>query len=438
MEVKQFVGGLNVPHYKSFSEHKAIKETSLPKEIIIPLTQHLGAPNEPLVKVGDKVKAGQKIGATDKFVSAPVHASLSGTVTAIEPRIPGNSVDCIVIAVDENQDELQLANNDLENVSKEEILAAIKEAGIVGMGGATFPTSVKLSPPPDKKVDALLLNGCECEPYLTCDHRLMLEKPEELLQGTKLIMKALGVENAYICIEGNKDDAIEAIRDKNDDPRIVLLRMPTKYPQGSEKHLIKVVLDREVPSGGLPFDVGVLVQNVATVYAIYEAVVLGKPLIERIVTVTGQNITDPSNLLVKIGTPISHLIEQCGGMKDKNTLVLVGGPMTGFAQPDLSVPVVKGTNGIVLLPSQAIAKAADASPCLRCGRCVRFCPMLLYPNHLSNCAEKEKYEEADKWDALDCMQCGTCSYVCLARRPNVNLIKKAKSEIMVKRHKQRG
>ena len=229
MEVKQFFGGLNVPHYKSFSEHKPIKAAPLPEEIVIPLSQHLGAPNEPLVKVGDKVKAGQKIGATDKFVSAPVHASLSGTVTAIEPRIPGQPVDCIVIAVDRDQEEIQFADNDVEKASKEDIINAIKEAGIVGMGGATFPTSVKLSPPPDKKVDALLLNGCECEPYLTCDHRLMLEKPEELLQGTKLIMKVLDVDNAYICIEGNKDDAIEAIREKNDDPRIVLLRMPTKY-----------------------------------------------------------------------------------------------------------------------------------------------------------------------------------------------------------------
>lgn len=426
MEVKQFVGGLNVPHYKSFSEHKAIKEASLPKEIIIPLSQHLGAPNEPLVKVGDKVKAGQKIGATDKFVSAPVHASLSGTVTAIEPRIPGNSVDCIVIAVDEKQDELQLVNNDLEKVSKEEILAAIKEAGIVGMGGATFPTSVKLSPPPDKKIDALLLNGCECEPYLTCDHRLMLEKPEELLQGTKLIMKALGVENAYICIEGNKDDAIEAIRDKNDDPRIVLLRMPTKYPQGSEKHLVKAALDREVPSGGLPFDVGTMIQNVGTAVAIYEAVKFNKPLIERVVAVTGQNIKDPQNLLVKIGTPLSHLIEECGGIIEEPAKVINGGPMTGKAQFNLDAPVTKGTTGIIVLPPEMSFADMDYCDCVRCGKCVEHCPVLLYPNQISIYCEAGMVSEAAEWNTLDCIECGICAYVCPSKRPIVSLVQRTK------------
>jgi Na+-translocating ferredoxin:NAD+ oxidoreductase subunit C len=213
------------------------------------------------------------------------------------------------------------------------------------MGGATFPTSVKLSPPPDKTIDALLLNGCECEPYLTCDHRLMLEKPEELLQGTKLLMKVLEVEKAYICIEGNKDDAIEAIREKNDDPRIVLLRMPTKYPQGSEKHLVKAALDREVPSGGLPLDVGTMIQNVGTAVAIYEAVKFGKPLIERVVAVTGQNIKDPQNLMVKIGTPLAHLIDECGGIIEEPAKIIIGGPMTGKAQLSLDAPVTKGTTG---------------------------------------------------------------------------------------------
>jgi len=279
VEVKQFLGGINIPHYKSFSEQKAIKETSLPEEIVIPLSQHTGAPNEPLVKVGDKVKAGQKIGATDKFVSAPVHASLSGTVTAIEPRpfMLGDMVDSIVIAVDKDQESVEYTENDLQRMTINDIRAAVKEAGVVGMGGAAFPTSVKLSPPPDKKVDVLIINGCECEPYLTCDHRIMLEQPKELLEGTRLLMRVLEIEQAYICIEDNKEDAIEAVRQENDDPRIVLLKMPTKYPQGSEKHLVKAAVDREIPSGGLPFDVGTLIQNVGTCVAVYEAAKFNKP-----------------------------------------------------------------------------------------------------------------------------------------------------------------
>jgi electron transport complex protein RnfC len=426
VEVKQFLGGLNVPHYKSFSEHKPIKEASLPEEIVIPLSQHLGAPNEPLVKVGDKVKAGQKIGASDKFVSAPVHASLSGTVTAIEPRIPGQSIDCIVIAVDKNQDKLELANNDLGKATKEEILNAVKEAGIVGMGGATFPTSVKLSPPPDKTIDALLLNGCECEPYLTCDHRLMLEKPEELLQGTKLLMKVLEVEKAYICIESNKDDAIEAIREKNDDPRIVLLRMPTKYPQGSEKHLVKAALDREVPSGGLPMDVGTMIQNVGTAVAIYEAVKFGKPLIERVVAVTGQNIKDPQNLLVKIGTPLAHLIDECGGIIEEPAKIIIGGPMTGKAQLSLDAPVTKGTTGVVVLPPEMVLEDTDYRDCVRCCKCVEHCPVLLYPNQISIYCETGMISEAAEWNTLDCIECGICAYVCPSKRPIVQMVQLTK------------
>lgn len=429
MEVKQFLGGLNVPHYKSFSEHKEIKVASQPEEIIIPLSQHLGAPNEPLVKVGDKVKAGQVIGSSDKFVSAPVHASLSGTVTAIEPRIPGQSVDCIVIAVDKDQEPMELADVDLEQVTKEDIINAVKEAGIVGMGGATFPTAVKLSPPPDKKVDILLLNGCECEPYLTCDHRIMLEQPQELLEGTKLLMKALDVEKAYICIESNKDDAIEAIRQANDDPRIVLLRMPVKYPQGSEKHLVKAALDREIPPGGLPFDVGALIQNVGTAVAVYEAVKFKKPLIERVVSVTGQNIREPQNLLVKIGTPLKNLIEECGGIVEEPAKVILGGPMTGKAQENLEVPVTKGVTGVVVLPPEMALEDLDYSDCVRCGKCADHCPMLLYPNQVSIYCEINRIDEALAWNTMDCIECGICAYVCPSKRPIVQLVQRTKPKI---------
>jgi Na+-translocating ferredoxin:NAD+ oxidoreductase subunit C len=428
VEVKQFFGGINIPHYKSFTEHKAIKEASLPEELIIPLLQHTGAPNEPLVKVGDKVKAGQKIGATDKFLSAPVHASLSGTVTAIEPRLymTGQMVESIVIAVDKNQDKLDLVDNDLDKVTKEDVINAVKEAGIVGMGGAAFPTSVKLNPPPDKHVDALIINGCECEPFLTCDHRLMLEKPSELLQGIKLLMKMLSVEKAFVCIEDNKDDAIEAVRQQNDDPRIVLLRMPTKYPQGSEKHLVKAAIDREIPSGGLPFDVGALIQNVGTCVAIYEAVKFGKPLIERVVAVTGQNLKDPQNLMVKIGTPLSHLINECGGIVEEPAKVVIGGPMTGRAQENLDVPVVKGTTGVIVLPPDMTLEDMDYSDCVRCCKCVEHCPMLLYPNQISIYCEAGMVELATEWNTMDCIECGICAYVCPSKRPITQLVQRTK------------
>jgi Na+-translocating ferredoxin:NAD+ oxidoreductase subunit C len=429
-----FKEGIHLPYYKELTSHKPTRPATLPKEVIIPLQQHAGAPCEPLVEAGESVVAGQLIGKSEKFVSAPVHASVCGIVTAIEPRyfFTGEKINSVVIKVDERQNPAVFkVQKNADSLSAEEITTAITEAGVVGMGGAAFPTAVKLNPA--KPVDALIINGCECEPYLTCNHRLMLEQPEQLVTGAKLLLKALGVHKCYFGIEDNKADAISAIKSHIDDPRLEVISLPTKYPQGSEKHLIKMVLNREVPSGGLPFDVGVLVQNVATVFAVYEAAVLNKPLIERIVTVTGQNIVEPSNLLVKIGTPVWHLIEECGGFKDKPAKVLVGGPMTGFAQSDLSAPVVKGTNGVVILSSSASVKSNPDSPCVRCGRCVKFCPMLLYPNQISVCVEKGKIAEAEKWDALDCMQCGTCSYVCLAQRPTVNLIKKAKTEIMTKR-----
>lgn len=428
MEVKQFIGGIHVPHYKSFAEHKAIKGASLPNEIIIPLLQHTGAPNQPLVKVGDRVKAGQVIGATDKFVSAPVHASLSGTVTAIEPRtcFTGEMIQSIVIAVDREQDKLELADIDLNKVTREEAVKAVREAGIVGMGGAAFPTVVKLSPPPDKKIDALIINGCECEPFLTCDHRLMLEQPEKLLRGVRLLMDILGVKRAYVCIEDNKLDAIQALRQKNNDPQIVLMKMPTKYPQGSEKHLVKAVLDREIPSGGLPFDVGALIQNVGTCVAVYEAVKHRKPLIERVVTVTGQNIRNPQNLLVKIGTPLSHLIAECGGIIEQPAKVVVGGPMTGKAQHNLDAPVVKGTTGVVVLPPELALEDMDYSDCVRCCKCVEYCPMMLYPNQISIYCEAGMVKEAAEWNTMDCIECGICAYVCPSKRPIVQLVQRTK------------
>ena len=428
MEVKQFVGGIRVPHYKSFTEHKEIREASLPQEIVIPLLQHTGVPNLPLVKVGDRVKAGQMIGATDKFVSAPVHASLSGTVAAIElrPCFTGEMLQSIIIAVDKDQEKPEWADLDVDKVSREEAVKMVREAGVVGMGGAAFPTAVKLSPPPGKNVDTLLINGCECEPFLTCDHRLMVEQPEKLLRGVQLLMKMLGVEKAYVCIEGNKPDAIEALRQENDDPRIVLLKMPTKYPQGSEKHLVKASIDREIPSGGLPFDVGALIQNVGTCVAIYEAVRYRKPLIERVVTVTGQNIRDPQNLLVKIGTPLSHLVAECGGIIEHPAKVVVGGPMTGKAQQTLNAPVVKGTTGVVVLPPELAIEDMEYFDCVRCCKCVEHCPMILYPNQISIYCEAGMVKAAAEWNTMDCIECGICAYVCPSKRPIVRWVQRTK------------
>jgi Na+-translocating ferredoxin:NAD+ oxidoreductase subunit C len=426
--VKVFAGGVHVPHYKSFAEHKAIREAPLPEEIIIPLVQHTGAPNQPLVKVGDRVKAGQVIGSTDKFVSAPVHASLSGTVTAIEPRLcfTGEMIQSIVIAVDKEQEKPQWADIDVDRVTREEAIKMVREAGVVGMGGAAFPTAVKLSLPPDKRVDALLINGCECEPFLTCDHRLMVEQPEKILRGVQLLMKILGVNGAYICIEDNKPDAIEALQRKNDHPQIVLMKMPTKYPQGSEKHLVKAVLDREIPSGGLPFDVGALIQNVGTCIAVYEAIRHRKPLIERVVSVTGQNIRSPENLLVKIGTPLSHLIAECGGIIEQPAKVVVGGPMTGKAQQNLRAPVVKGTTGVVVLPPELALEDIVYRDCVRCCRCVEHCPMLIYPNQISIYCEAGMVEKAAEWNTMDCIECGICAYVCPSKRPIVRWVQRAK------------
>lgn len=431
MEVKPFKGGLNVPHYKSFSEKKAIKMASLPSEIIVPLSQHIGAPCAPLVEVGDAVKAGEKIGESESFVSAPVHASLSGTVTAIEdrPHPGGGMVKSIVIQVDKTQIEMDTKERDLNKVSSKEIIEAVKEAGVVGMGGAAFPTAVKLQPPPDKPIDVLLINGCECEPFLTCDHRIMLEMAEEILEGTRLIQKALGVKKAYICIEDNKGDAIKVLRDTNKDPGIGLLKMPTRYPQGSEKQMIKAAVDREVPSGGLPFDVGVLVQNVGTAVAVYEAVKYSKPLTQRVVTVTGQNIADPQNLMVKIGTPLHHLIQECGGIKKDPAKVIMGGPMTGVAQQTLEAPVIKGITGITVLPPKLSFSEPDYTHCVRCGKCVDHCPMLLYPNQISIYCEANMVREAEKWNTMDCVECGICSYVCPSRRPIVHFVQKTKPKI---------
>jgi Na+-translocating ferredoxin:NAD+ oxidoreductase subunit C len=432
--VKSFDRGVFLPHYKEFSENEPITTISLPSEVVIPLQQHIGAPCSAVVKVGDRVKTGQKIGDSEAFVSAAVFASVDGTVVAIEPRpsFTGAKVESVVIEVAPEQEEPKWADRDVTQLSNDQIKQAIKDAGIVGMGGAAFPTHVKLSPP--KPIDAIIINACECEPFLTCDHRLSVEMTEELVEGARLIQKLVNADKLYFGVETNKPDAIEALNSKVEgEDSIEVIALDVKYPQGSEKQLIKAVLNREVPPGKLPLDVGVVVHNVGTAVAVYEACRYEKPLYERVLTLTGDGAAKPCNVKVPIGTPIGHVIEQCGGFKDFtgaegevfNGKVIMGGPMTGFAQDNLDVPVVKGTSGILIFSEEMLVKN-EHMPCVRCARCVDHCPMYLYPNSISVNAERGLYREAVEWGAMDCFECGICVYVCPSNRPIVHLVRETK------------
>lgn len=427
-----------LPHYKEFSEGEPISAIKLPQEVIIPLQQHIGAPGQALVSVGDKVEAGQKIGESNAFVSAPVHASLDGTVTAIEPRpnFTGDKVESVVIAVDMDQQEPRWTERDHTALSKDEIKAAIKDAGIVGMGGAAFPTHVKLSPP--RPIDTVIINACECEPFLTCDHRMMLENTAALVEGAKLIARVVEAPNVVFGVEINKPDAIRALQGRiAGEKGVSVVSLEVKYPQGSEKQLIKAALNREVPPGKLPLEVGVVVQNVATAVAVYEACHLNKPLIERVLTLSGDAAANPGNIRVKLGTPISHVIGERGGARGsaEGSLpphlvgkVIMGGPMTGWAQSHLNAPVIKGTSGILLF-SPALVAQIEHTDCVRCGKCVDHCPMFLYPNYIGQYAEMGNFAAAAEWGAIDCFECGICVYVCPANRPIVQFVRQTKKEI---------
>ena len=433
-----FKGGVNVPHYKELSEKAPLERAVKPEVVTIPLHQHTGAPCEPLVKPGDEVKVGQKIGQSDAFVSAPVHSSVSGKVKSITPMaIPtGLTVNCVVIESDgENQvHESVKPRGNLEELSSKEIIDIIKEAGITGMGGAGFPTYVKLSPPSDKKIDTIIINGAECEPYLTADHKLMLNEAEKIVFGVKAIMKAVNVENAIIAIENNKPDAIKLLEKASEnEANIKVASLKVKYPQGDEKRLISATLGRAVPSGGLPMDVGAIVCNVSTTKAIADAVLEGKPLYERIVTVTGNGIKEPKNLIAKIGTPFKDLIAQCGGFNEGSPgKIVMGGPMMGISQFTIDVPVIKGSGGILVLTEEE-AKPVPMGPCIKCGKCVEVCPVNLQPLYLSSYSLKDKFDKAEELHALDCVECGGCSYICPAKRPLVESIRVAKREIISKR-----
>ncbi len=421
-----FKGGVHPPGIKELTQEKAITKLPSPKLAVIPLSQHLGAPAKPLVEPKNPVKIGTKIGELQGRISANIHSSISGIVKSIEPRFhPAGFTALSVIIESDGEGEWEpQEEQDIDSLaSKEsEIIERVKEAGIVGLGGAAFPTHVKLAPPQDKPVDLVILNGCECEPYLTSDYRLMLEHPREILLGGKLIMRALNATKGYIAVEDNKPQAIEKLTALAQEFGFEVSVVQTKYPQGGEKQLIYAISNREVPAGGLPFDVGACVQNVGTALAIYETCKFRKPLVERVVTVTG-DIREPQNLLVRIGTPFKELIEFCGGYIGEPEKIIMGGPMMGIAQPDDNVPVVKATSGILVQSKMSLPLD---EPCIRCGSCIDACPMGLLPAKIGDYITAKKFDLAKEFGLLDCIECGSCAWTCPSRRNLVHLFKYGK------------
>jgi electron transport complex protein RnfC len=429
LPLKVFKGGIKPPHNKGTENIETI-EMPLPKKVIIPMQQHIGAPLTPLVKKGDTVKLGQKIGDSTAYVSSPVHASVSGKVTAVQPIISVSGAE--VMAVEIEPDGLQELHESVVPPvldDQESIFNAIRESGIVGLGGAGFPTAVKLKAPAGKKFDVLVINGAECEPYITSDYREMIENTENVLEGIKLVMDIAGVEKALIGIEDNKPEAIKKLSEgakKYDNIEVVKLR--SRYPQGGEKQLIYAVTGRIVPSGGLPADVGVVVQNVNTVSFLASYFKTGMPLIKKRITVAGSAIAKAANVLVPIGTQLSDIIEFCGGLKEKPGKVIMGGPMMGIAQYTLDTPLLKQNNAILVL-SVEDSQTPEESACIRCGRCVQACPMNLMPLYINACMEAGKVEDTLKYHVNDCIECGCCSYICPASRKLVQSIRYAKSEL---------
>ncbi len=416
MGLKTFPGGVHPPGSKKYSKASAIETMPVPEKVIIPLSQHIGAPAKPIVKVGDLVKTGQVIAEAGGFVSIPMHASISGKITKIAkyPHPTGTMQMAIEITGDGNDEWIELEEReDFASLSVDEIKAKISAAGICGMGGAGFPTHVKLSPPADKPIDTVVLNGVECEPYLTADYRIMLEQGEQIIEGLKIIMKVCNAKKGVIGIEANKPDAIAAMKElvKNES-NLSVAGLKIKYPQGAEKQLIYAATKRKVPNkGGLPMDIGVVVQNVGTAIAIYDAIRFGKPLIDRVITVTGRIVKKPSNLQARIGTLYSTLLDHCEGTTEAIGKVVSGGPMMGFAIPTLDTPMTKGSSGLLILDEKEAHKNEE-STCLRCGRCVDICPLNLVPSLIANSVRYNDFEAAERYGVMDCMKCGSCAYVC--------------------------
>ena len=427
------LGGVHPPENK-LSAGSPIEILPVPKQVTVPLGQNLGAPSKALVKRGDEVKTGQLIAVGEAFISANLHSPVSGKVLKIDSVLDASGFrrQAVIINVsgDEWMQNIDRSNDIIYEIkdSPEEIIKKIKSAGIVGMGGATFPTHVKLMPPPGKKAQFLIINGVECEPYLTADHRVMLEHAEELLIGTQILMKALKVEKSFIGIENNKPDAIELLSKKTKNFKgIEIVPLKVKYPQGGEKQLIKAVVNREVPSGKLPIEVGCVVQNVGTTLSVYQAVQKNKPLIERVVTVTGKALTKPSNFLVRIGTPVSTLIDAGGGLPGDTGKIIGGGPMMGKALLNTDVPVVKGTSGILLMPKKEASRKPE-NACIRCSKCTYVCPMGLEPYLLSRVSRLGRWDITENEKIMDCIECGSCQYTCPANIPLLDWIRVGKNK----------
>ena len=442
MLTKTFRGGVSLAECKELTVDRKIRPVPAPDEIVLPLSQHIGSPNVPIVKDGDMVKVGQRVGEAKAFISAPVHSPVSGKVKALKNVF--NPVygkrPALIIENDGKYESVSFTRRENgDRLSGEELINIIKEAGLVGLGGGAFPTHVKLDIPKDKNVDSLIINGAECEPYLTCDHRLMVESTGNILRGIYLAAGILGVKNIFLAIEENKLSAIFAMEKaarrmnkKLPHAQIQLVALKTKYPQGGEKQLIKAVLKREVPPGKFPMDVGVVVHNVGTCLAIYEAVYVGKPLIERPVTFTGSALKEPGNFMVRFGTPIGHVVRHCGGFKENPVKIIAGGPMMGLAQYTLDAPLIKGISGVVFL-SKRDAEIPEEFPCIRCAKCVDVCPVNLAPTELMRMVKYSRWHNSPALYPSDCIECGACAYVCPSKIPLVQHIKLAKAKELEKK-----
>ncbi|MCD8236951.1 MAG: electron transport complex subunit RsxC [Prevotellaceae bacterium] len=433
------IGGVH-PAENKLSAAEPIKIADLPKIAVFPMGQHIGAPAKPIVKKGDKVKVGQMIAEAGGFVSAPIFSSVSGTVLKVDTVVDasGYAKPAVYITVEgdewdeaiDRSDKL-VTLKDKPELTGKEIIEKIQKAGIVGMGGACFPCHVKLMPPPGSKPEWVIINAVECEPYLTADHRLMLEKADQILVGVSLLMKAANVNKGYIGIESNKPDAIKLMQEKvSAYPNIEVVPLKVKYPQGGEKQLIDAVVGRQVPAPpALPVSVGAIIQNVGTAYAVYEAVMKNKPLFERVVTVTGKSLKQPSNFLTRMGTPMSQLIDACGGLPEDTGKVIGGGPMMGKALMNIEVPICKGSSGVLIMNDKE-ARRGEPQPCIRCAKCVGACPMGLEPYLLATCSGKGMWEKVEAEDITSCIECGSCQFTCPSNRPMLDLIRLGKSTVM--------
>lgn len=433
-------GGVHPPGKKYLSEHKPVKNAVISDLSVVAMSQHLGSPSEPVVNPGDTVREGMLIGKSTGFISGNIHSPVPGTVKEItDIYLPnGNVSKAVVIEMEGEFDRLgkEAVETSWEHFSGKELIEIINSNGIVGLGGATFPANVKFSLPKGKKAEYLVINGVECEPYLTADHRLMLEKSDQIIEGIKIISSIIKPERLVIGIEINKENAIQSIKDAAQRANLTLevVSLKVKYPQGDEKQLLKAVTGKEIPSGALPMEIGCVVSNVGTVHAIYEAVVLGKPLIERVITVSGGAIKNPQNLKVRVGTPITSLIEECGGFTEEPVKVVVGGPMMGFTIYDLDTPVTKGTSGILALTAREV-RASSQTACISCGRCIAACPMGLNPTTLFKYIDHSDYDSAENMGLMDCKECGSCGYVCLARIPLIQGFRLGKRMLRTKKVK---